>query len=271
MYLVRRLFLIYQFLIICNSLDNGVNYLPAMGWSTWNYFFYDINESLIINISNAIVKTGLKDAGFIYINIDAGYLTKERNKTTNELIVNSTKFPNGIEYLSNYIHSLGLKLGVYTDLSNISCGYGPGSYGYYNIDANTFANKWKIDYLKVDFCTFDSNMINNQYKYWNELGNELNKTGRPIYYSICPKMIAPNNGTSKVYYPNIIYSTPINWNETYRRNVANSWLVEYVNNVDNWYSATKDNCVNAGYPCGFITNIDAMIQMTKSEYNTNYA
>ena len=255
------------------GLDNGVAYTPAMGWSTWNYFFDEINETLVIDIADQMIKLGLHSAGYTYINIDVGYLTPNRNSTTNELIVNADKFPNGIRSLSDYVHSLGLKLGVYTDLGNKSCGTGPGSLGYYTTDANTFAKDWQIDYLKVDFCGSNQQLIADQDEYWKKFGAALNATGRPIYYSICPKTTATMNGTQKPYNGRNIYSPPLTWNVSTHRSTSNAWLIEYVNNVDNWYNEdpTNGNCTAAGGPCGVITNIDAVIEMTKPSYSTHYA
>ena len=93
---------------LTKGFDNGVAFTPAMGWSTWNYFFDDINETLVMDMADQIIKLGLHSAGYTYINIDAGYLTHTRNATTHELIVNPDKFPNGIRHLSDYIHSLGI-------------------------------------------------------------------------------------------------------------------------------------------------------------------
>ena len=95
-----------------------------------------------------MISTGLASAGYEYINIDAGYLTGSRDDA-GKLAVDREKFPNGIRALSEYIHSKGLKLGVYTDIGQGSCGSGPGSYDHYEIDATTFAHDWEVDYLKV--------------------------------------------------------------------------------------------------------------------------
>ena len=138
---------------VVSSLDNGLGRTPPLGWSSWNYFALDINETLFRQMADAMVDTGLAAAGFEYINVDAGYLTKTRNASDgNSLIVDSSRFPSGVRALSDYIHSKGLKLGVYTDLTAHSCGPGPGSFQHYERDAQTFAHDWQIDYLKVDYC-----------------------------------------------------------------------------------------------------------------------
>lgn len=94
----------------------------------------------------------------------------------------------------------------------------------------------------------------------------LNKTGRPIYYSICPKTKAPNTGTAVPYAGGDIYSPPLNWTEEDHRSLSNAWLVEYRNNVDNF--GPDEQCTDAGAPCGFITNVDAVVQMNNMSFTT---
>ena len=116
--------------------------------STWNYFAQDINESLILEVADAMVSTGLRDAGFRTINIDAGYMAHARNNATGSLQWNTERFPRGIRFLSDELHKRQLKIGVYTDLGEGGCGPLPGSYGHYAQDARTFARDWQVDYLK---------------------------------------------------------------------------------------------------------------------------
>ena len=105
-----------------------------------------------MEMADAMVSTGLRDVGYEYINVDAGYLQHDRDPTTGKLVVNKARFPSGMRKLADYIHSKKLKLGVYTDLTDRSCGPGPGSGGHYSLDAKTFALEWDADYLKVDYC-----------------------------------------------------------------------------------------------------------------------
>ena len=133
------------------ALDNGLGGAPALGWASWNFFTYDINETITLQIGAALVSTGLRDAGFRYVNIDAGSLQRTRGHD-GKIAPDPAKFPRGMRYLSDRLHSMGLLFGVYTDLSDGSCGTGPGSKGHYTADAETFANDWEIDYLKVDYC-----------------------------------------------------------------------------------------------------------------------
>jgi len=249
------------------SLDNGLGRRPAMGFSTWNYFFFEINETLVKSIADSMVTTGLRDVGYEYINIDAGYLIKQRS-ADGSLQTNSNLFPNGMKAIADYLHAKGLKLGVYTDIGQGECGPGPGSGGHYQQDAQTFAS-WGVDYLKVDYCgKIDITPSKSQYDYWAELRDALNSTRRPIYYSICPKTIAPDVGTAVPYAGHLVYSPPLNWTVQQHHALSNSWLVEYVNIVDNWYSPTETDCINAGgAPCGMITNVDAFIAMTSNTYS----
>lgn len=99
-----------------SALDNGLGKTPPLGWSSWNYFANHINESVILGMADAMVSTGLAKAGYEYINIDAGYLTKPRDASS-RLRVNAAKFPSGIRHLADQIHAKGLKLGVCECLS----------------------------------------------------------------------------------------------------------------------------------------------------------
>ena len=117
------------------ALPNGMGLTPPLAYSTWNYFNDAINDTLIRELGDALVSTGLAGAGFKTLNIDAGYLIHERHPVTQQLQVNTTKFPNGIRPLADYLATRGIGLGVYTDHGNGSCGYGPGSYGYYDLGA----------------------------------------------------------------------------------------------------------------------------------------
>ena len=191
-------------------------------------------------------------ARYIYVNVDAGQLIKNRT-ADGKLQVDSSKFPNGMRWLADRLHSMKLKLGVYTDLSSHSCGTGPGSMGHYTSDAETWAS-WHADYLKVDFCGPTPNRTGEgrvswraleQYAAWKELGDALNATDRPIYYSICPHTLAPNKDTSVEWHNQsfapcsdrgVVYSPPREWSAAQRQSLANSVLVEYTNTFDYWYS-----------------------------------
>ena len=218
------------------ALENGLGRLPPLGWSSWNYFATEINETLIMEMADAMVQTGLRDVGYEYINVDAGYLQHERNATTGQLVVNKSRFPSGMRKLADYIHSKGLKLGVYTDLTDRSCGPGPGSGGHYSLDAKTFALEWDADYLKVDYCgsSVPRDPVS-QYAGFAALRDALNQTGKPMYYSICPHTHAVDSGPSAAYHGSTVYAPPSQWTASQRHALANSLLVEFTNTFDLWY------------------------------------
>ena len=101
------------------ALDNGVGLTPAMGWNSWNAFRCDINENLIREVARALVDSGLRDAGYKYVNIDDCWMHKRGSD--GHIIPFKDKFPSGMRALGDYIHSLGLKFGVYTALATSTC------------------------------------------------------------------------------------------------------------------------------------------------------
>lgn len=247
----------------------GLGQTPPLGWSSWNYFAADINETLFRDMADAMLSSGLAAAGFEYINVDAGYLVKERAED-GSLVVNERLFPSGIRALADYVHQRGLKLGVYTDLTAHSCGPGPGSFGHYVQDAALMAHNWTVDYLKVDYCGTDVDRSPQpQLEAWEALRGALNETGRPIYFSICPHAVAPSTGPAKPYNGGSVYAPPMEWTAAERRRVANSLLVEFTNTFDLWYAdpvpAGDGGPISA--PGGLITNIDAMMQMTNLSFS----
>ncbi|GAM26956.1 hypothetical protein SAMD00019534_101310, partial [Acytostelium subglobosum LB1] len=161
------------------ALDNGLGLTPQMGWSTWNYFACEINETIIMEIANALVSNGMKDVGYTYINIDDCW-QGERN-STGHITPDSERFPHGMAYLADYVHSLGLKLGIYTDAGVLTCQRRPGSFDHEEKDAQTYAS-WGIDYLKEDWCYA---YIEDPPKRYAIMSKALNETGRPIFFSLC--------------------------------------------------------------------------------------
>lgn len=143
--------------------------------------------------------------------------------------------------------------------------------GHYTLDAETFAQDWQADYLKVDYCGSSvSREPAPQYAGFAALRDALNATGRPIYYSICPHTTAPATGTGKPYNNASVYSPPASWSREARHALANSILVEYTNTFDLWY-ADPTPAGDGGpmkIPGGIITNIDSVVQMTDLSYST---
>ena len=126
---------------------------PPMGWNSWNKFPCDVNENMIREIADAIVSSGMKDAGYKYLIIDDCWHGKR--DSLGFIHPDPVRFPSGIKALADYVHSKGLKFGIYSDAGNQTCGGRPGSRGHEYQDAITYA-KWGVDYLKYDWCNTDN-------------------------------------------------------------------------------------------------------------------
>lgn len=152
---------------------------PPMGWNSWNKFACSVDENMIKEMADAMVASGMRDAGYVYINIDDCW---HGQRDENGFIhPDPDRFPSGIKALADYIHSRGLKLGIYSDAGSQTCGGRPGSRGYEFQDALTYA-RWGIDYLKYDWCNTESLNAEGAYK---TMAAALKKAGRPIVLSIC--------------------------------------------------------------------------------------
>lgn len=258
------------------GLDNGLGLTPPLTYSVWNFFSIGANETHVLETASALESTGLKALGYDTIALDAGSIAF-RDPVTDRLVASKHRFPSGLRALSDELHRRGFKFGGYTDLSGHTCGNGPntGSLGRYELDANTFALDWQIDYLKVDFCGFrhgehcadDPRCVPveaaQQFEHWSALRDAVNKTGRPIYLSICPHAVASGAGT-EVPKDAVIYAPPPEWTRAERHNLANSLLVEYDNAFDAWLLREESD----GTPgAGLIYNIDAMLQATRLDYS----
>jgi len=145
---------------------------PIMGWSSWNNFRVNINETLIREQADALVASGMYDAGYRFINIDDGYFAGR--DSAGNLLADARKFPSGMESLAAYIHSKKLKAGIYTDAGTNTCGsiydkdtngIGVGIYGYIQQDCDLFFRKWKYDFLKVDWCGGEKMKLNEEATY----------------------------------------------------------------------------------------------------------
>src|SRR5450759_1144797 len=122
---------------------------PPMGWNSWNKFHCDVSESLIMQMADAMVSSGMKDAGYEYVVIDDCWqVSRDEN---GEIIPDKERFPHGIKYLADYIHSKGLKFGIYSCAGTLTCQKRPGGFGHEYQDARTYA-RWGVDYLKYDWC-----------------------------------------------------------------------------------------------------------------------
>ncbi|MCH3982521.1 MAG: glycoside hydrolase family 27 protein [Prevotella sp.] len=154
---------------------------PPMGWMSWNLFSSEINEDLIKEMADAMVSGGFRDAGYQYIFIDDCWQGGRDNR--NNIIPDPQKFPHGIKALADYVHSKGLKLGIYSDAAPLTCAGYTASYGFEEQDAKTFAH-WGIDYLKYDYCNAPSDRATAEKRY-KAMADALSKSGRDITFGIC--------------------------------------------------------------------------------------
>ncbi len=152
---------------------------PPMGWNSWNHFNCDINEAKIRGAADAMAASGMKAAGYQYIVIDDCW---QKSRDENGFIVaDAARFPSGIKALADYIHSKGLKFGIYSDAGLETCGHHPGSRGHEYQDAKTYA-RWGVDYLKYDWCSTGSDNAQADY---TVMAMALRDSGRDIVFSMC--------------------------------------------------------------------------------------
>ncbi|BBY62535.1 hypothetical protein MHEL_07780 [Mycolicibacterium helvum] len=157
---------------------------PPMGWNSWNSGM-ELNESAVRDTIDAMVSSGMRDAGYQYVNLDAGWAAPFRT-SSGELIADPDRFPHGVKPLADYAHQRGLQFGLYNSPFNQTCGQDPriGSFGHEKRDAATFAD-WGIDYLKYDWCREDPDH-DAQVRAFSAMGEALRNSGRRIVYSINP-------------------------------------------------------------------------------------
>ncbi|GIH44666.1 alpha-galactosidase [Microbispora corallina] len=163
------------------ALDNGLARTPQLGWNDWNSFGCNVSDSLIRQSADAMVSSGMAAAGYQYVNIDDCWSTKSRN-SNGDLVPDPQKFPNGIKAVADYVHSKGLKLGIYSSAGLTTCAGYPASLGNERRDAALWAS-WGIDYLKYDNCG-DHQGKTGQQRY-TAMRDALAATGRPILFSLC--------------------------------------------------------------------------------------
>ena len=160
---------------------NQLTPTPPMGWMTWNLFQGNISEQLIRETADAMVQEGFADAGYKYIFIDDEWQGGRDSK--NNIIADPVKFPNGIKAVADYVHSKGLKLGIYSDAAQLTCAGYTASLGFEEQDARTFAS-WGIDYLKYDYCNAPEDSATARQRY-RTMAEALQKSGRDIVLGIC--------------------------------------------------------------------------------------
>jgi len=164
------------------ALPDGLAMTPPMGFNNWNATGCAIDETLVRATADFFVSSGLRGAGYQYVNIDDCWAEKDRDPATGRYVANHARFPSGIKALADYVHTRGLKLGIYTSAGTMTCAKTmPGSLDHEEVDAQTFAD-WGVDYLKYDNCNNDNRPALERY---TKMRDALKKTGRPIVYSIC--------------------------------------------------------------------------------------
>jgi alpha-galactosidase len=179
------------------ALDNGLAKTPPMGWNSWNKFGCNVSESLIRGAADAMARSGMKAAGYQYVVIDDCWQIS-RDKDGN-IQADPERFASGVKALADYVHSLGLKFGIYSDAGTKTCAGRPGSRGHELQDARQYA-AWGVDYLKFDWCNTEGQEAPASY---SSMRDALRQSGRPIVFSICEW------GTSKPW--------------TWAGNVGNLW------------------------------------------------
>jgi alpha-galactosidase len=175
-------FIIISFLIIPTIYAQkfeGLAKTPPMGWNSWNKFGCNVSEKLIMETADAMVLSGMKDAGYQYVVIDDCW--QIARDSLGFIVADPQRFPSGIKALADYIHSKGLKFGIYSCAGDKTCAGRPGSRGHEYQDALMYA-KWGVDYLKYDWC--DTDGLNAEAAYIT-MRDALYSAGRPILFSMC--------------------------------------------------------------------------------------
>jgi alpha-galactosidase len=162
-----------------NSVSAGLALTPPMGFNTWNKFGCNVSDKLVRTMADAMVKSGMKDAGYQYIVIDDCWQVSR--DAMGNIVADPQRFPSGIKALADYVHSLGLKFGIYSDAGSKTCAGRPGGRGHEFQDGLQYA-AWGVDYLKYDWCDTTTQDAQASYALIREA---LDASGRPIVLSIC--------------------------------------------------------------------------------------
>lgn len=214
------------------AIDNGLARTPPMGWNSWAAYELKIDEGLIRSTADAMVASGMKDAGYEYIIVDAGWKAKNRD-AVGRLRADPDKFPSGIKALADYVHSKGLRFGLYTDAGTEDCVSGaPGSKDFEEKDATSFA-EWGVDYIKEDWCNTAGMSAKDAYA---KMSRAILATGRPMVFSLCEW------GDNKPW--------------TWAAPLANLWRTTG-DSKDCWDCGRKTMNKLGGYPRGWVLILDA--------------
>jgi len=215
------------------ALNNGLAVTPQMGWNTWNTFGCNINQATILSAAQVLKNSGLSNYGYQYVVIDDCWSVKSGRDGNGNLVADPSRFPNGIKWLADQIHGLGLKIGIYSSAGTLTCAGYPASLGREQQDANLWAS-WGIDYLKYDNCNdAGQNSQQGNINRYTAMRDALAKTGRPILYSIC------NWGVADVW----------NWGAP----IGNSWRMS--GDITANFDASNNGCpatTAGGYACSIM-------------------
>ena len=161
----------------------GLALTPPMGWNSWNHYGCNIDEALIHQTADALVKSGLRDAGYIYVTLDDCWQVSR--DAHGDIQADPQKFPSGMKALGDYLHSRGLKFGIYSDAGAKTCAGRPGSQGHEFQDARQYA-AWGVDYVKYDWCNTGSGAAErNPREAYGTMSKAIAASGRPMILSIC--------------------------------------------------------------------------------------
>jgi alpha-galactosidase len=156
---------------------------PPMGWNSWNTFGPRVTAERIVQTAEEITASGLHKLGYEYVVIDDCWSEREGRDSSGNLVPDHERFPNGIKPVADHLHALGLKIGIYSDAAELTCGGYPGSYGYEEQDAALWAS-WGIDFLKYDYCNVPEDQATAIARY-RRMGDALEATGREFVFSLC--------------------------------------------------------------------------------------
>ena len=275
-----------------SALDNGLAATPQMGWNDWNAFGCNVDAQLVEQTADTMISNGMKAAGYNYVNIDDCWMEKQRDADGN-LVPDHTKFPDGISAVADYVHSKGMKLGIYEDAGTATCAGYPGSLGHEKQDAAIFAS-WGVDYLKYDNCNNAGSSTTQQYiDRYTAMRDALKATGRKILYSLCewgvnsPATWAPQVGNSwrttgdindsygsflSIFQQNVFlypYSGPGAWNDPDMLEVGNGGMTttEYQSEFSLW--AAMDAPLIAGANIEKMSAADLAIYTNKKVIAVN--
>lgn len=235
---------------------------PIMGWSSWNTYRVHISEELIKKQADAMVSSGLRDVGYRYVNIDDGFFGyRDENGILN---THPKRFPRGMKVITDYIHSLGLKAGIYSEAGANTCGsiwdadkngIGVGLYGYERQDADLFFNQWGFDFIKIDYCGAGQHLELDEYERYTEIVEAIRE--------VCPRNISVN--VCRWAYPG-----------TWVKNLARSWRISG-DIAPNWQSVKhiiSKNMYMSGFSGGGHYNDMDMLEvgrgMSKEEDETHF-